>query len=593
VAKQSPSPQGSWLLAEELLERGDTAFVDELRKISDAEKLGVFAARWHADPRPQARSLLLEYLDRPLNAFRHEALVKRLFKLAEKAGDDAIVAGFLVAFDRSIDRKRRKQHHYDWNTRESWTEETIGIPPGTTLPKDPKRLVYRNPRTGERMPAATPQRSEAMRLFAVHTRHYLRRRVWRYFRVLGKTQPDRYIKAVTAALLKYTDADVQDGLALIDRWGLIHILFGESKALVPQSNGWQLAVGFTLADLKPTPRFAPLWAASPEPLLTLLKSARCRPVRQWTIQMLRQHFSSAIGTLPLAELLQLIGHEDTEIAQLAIEALKTSPDLGLMSVDKWLQLLDAANPQTLEVLCELLIQRLDAGSVTLDQAVQLACSRPLPIARLGLTWLKTKQPTSAAECRKLLALAEAEAEPVRGEAIRWLRDVLSAAVEFQAVWILELLDSRHEDVRREAWTWFLGEPRGRNDVSLWQRLLESPYDDIRLPLVVLLETGARQREIAAIDRSQLDAELIRFLWAAVLLNIHRGSRTKPHVVAQIVKRLERQPAEAPQLLPILSVALRSIRGPEFRAGLLGVVQLVERAPALRAEVRGVFPELEV
>jgi hypothetical protein len=240
-----------------------------------------------------------------------------------------------------------------------------------------------------------------------------------------------------------------------------------------------------------------------------------------------------------------------------------------------------------------MIQRLDAGSVTLDQAVQLASSRPLPIARLGLTWLRTKQPKTADECSRLLGLAEAEAEPVRGEAIRWLRGVLSASPEFQAVWILELLDSRHEDVRREAWTWFLEEPRGRNYVSLWQRLLESPYDDIRLPLVALLETGAKQREVSAIDRSQLDAELIRFLWAAVLLNIHRGSRSKPHVVAQIVKRLERRPGEAPQLLPILSVALRSIRGPEFRAGLAGVVQLLEVAPALRAEVREVFPELEV
>src|SRR5262245_517039 len=67
----------SWERAEELLGRGDPAFVDELRRLSDAERLGKFAARWYKDRRPAARQLLLEYLSRPLNAFRHEALVKR------------------------------------------------------------------------------------------------------------------------------------------------------------------------------------------------------------------------------------------------------------------------------------------------------------------------------------------------------------------------------------------------------------------------------------------------------------------------------------------------------------------------------------
>jgi hypothetical protein len=373
----------------------------------------------------------------------------------------------------------------------------------------------------------------------------------------------------------------------------MHILFRGSPAIVAQANGWQLAVGFTLADLTPSPRFEPLWLASAVPLIELLKTAQCRPVRQWTIQMLKIQHPGAIARLPLAELLAMLGHADVDVAQLALESLKASPDLGLMSVDRWLTLLDEANPQTLEVLCELLIQRFDSGSITLDQAVKLACSRPLPVARLGLAWLQAKRPATAEECVRLLQLAEANAEPVRAEAIRWLRAVLSASPHFQASWILDLLDGRHEAVRREAWEWFLAEARARNDVTLWQRLLESPYDDIRLPLVTMLEASVQRRDAITIDRSQLDGELVRFLWAAVLLNIHRGGRAKPHVVGQIVQRLERHPAEAPQLLPILAVALRSIRGPEFRAGLAGVVQLLEASPELGAEVRQVFPELNV
>src|SRR5262245_27103134 len=95
---------GDWLVIEELLERGDPAFVDSLRACEDGQRLAAFAAGWHSYRRPAARRFLLEYLLRPLNAFHHEGLVKRLFKIAEKAGDDEALAHFLVLFDRSIRR---------------------------------------------------------------------------------------------------------------------------------------------------------------------------------------------------------------------------------------------------------------------------------------------------------------------------------------------------------------------------------------------------------------------------------------------------------------------------------------------------------
>src|SRR3954447_4374298 len=103
---------GDWLVLEELLERGDPSFVERLRAFHDSETLASFAARWYGDRRSASRRALLEYLDRPLNAYRHEAFVKRLFKLAEAAGDDEVMARFLVLFDRSIRRRRQKIHRY-------------------------------------------------------------------------------------------------------------------------------------------------------------------------------------------------------------------------------------------------------------------------------------------------------------------------------------------------------------------------------------------------------------------------------------------------------------------------------------------------
>src|SRR5262249_60220831 len=90
----------SWLLLEELLERGDPAFVAELRKVHDADRLGAFAGRWFADQRPWARQFLFDYLNQPLNAYRNEALVKRLFKRAEKSCGESLIGAVLHAVER-------------------------------------------------------------------------------------------------------------------------------------------------------------------------------------------------------------------------------------------------------------------------------------------------------------------------------------------------------------------------------------------------------------------------------------------------------------------------------------------------------------
>ena len=133
--------------------------------------------------------------------------------------------------------------------------------------------------------------------------------------------------------------------------------------------------------------------------------------------------------------------------------------------------------------------------------------------------------------------------------------------------------------------------RASDDVDIWRKLLESPYDDVRLEIVADLEK--RVAGVTSFNAEKLDPELLRFLWASVLLNIQRGGRCKPQVVQQVVRRLERHPAEAAELLPILAAALRSLRGPEWRAGLTGIVQLVSRREELRPLVALTFPELKV
>ncbi|MHC5544494.1 hypothetical protein ACYOEI_40205, partial [Singulisphaera rosea] len=289
-------------------------FVDEIRRVSDGDALAAFAERWYTDRRSASRRLLLEYLDRPLNAYRHEGLVKRLFKLAEASGDDQVMARFLVLFDRSIRRIWGRKRHQerrevkgrdqamalaaDWQAQGfqqvntwvarggifhiwgTWTEPVIRLPRFTTMPRGKALERYDNWAAGRRtrpdwvyrlnldpreyrveaqLTDAIREKLGRFRLFSIHTRHYLRRRAWRYFRRLGKQSPERYVAAVSEALLRYDDADVADGLALLDNWGLVHILFHGSATIVAKVTGWVPAEGRAVGEIQVAPIFEPLW----------------------------------------------------------------------------------------------------------------------------------------------------------------------------------------------------------------------------------------------------------------------------------------------------------------------------------------------
>ncbi|WP_165075511.1 hypothetical protein [Paludisphaera rhizosphaerae] len=644
---------GDWLVAEELFERGDPAFVDAVRRIDDADALGSFAGRWVDDHRPEARAMLLDYLDRPLNSYRHEALVKRAFKRAEAKQDDVLTAAFLVAFDRSIRRVRRTRWRFeqrdvateeearallaswaaagadrvnswaDWQGRHHvyshWAEPgAVATPHGTDMPRGAPRdawdwdpvtrrtqkfkvpdWVYRlrlhppNFRDGGEIPARRRKDFAQWRLFSVATRHYLRRRAWRYFRRLGRLAPERYVPAVKEALLRYRDEDVATGLALIDNWGLVHILFHHSPVLVDDDRGWRLAPGKSLAELEPAPMFAKLWQASPRAIVEVITRSRCRAVRGWAVRMARRNPSAILPVFPVEELLGLLEFDEPEVVELAADLLRDHPDLANQPVEHWLSLLESAAPAALPLLTELVGKYVPAEAVATDRAVRLARMRPLPLARLGLRWLTAKPPRDEAECQALLGLVEAECEPMRPELLAWARQALAESGRFDPSWIVAWLDSRHDDARAEGWRWFLDEPRVRDDVPTWRKLMESPYDDVRLKLVTELEARARGTDPFRVERGDLNPELLRLLWASVLLNVERGHRAKPLAVRQLVRRAEARPEDLPALLPILAVALRSVRGPEFRSGLAAIVGLAERDENARALIARTLPELQM
>jgi hypothetical protein len=127
-------------------------------------------------------------------------------------------------------------------------------------------------------------------------------------------------------------------------------------------------------------------------------------------------------------------------------------------------------------------------------------------------------------------------------------------------------------------------------VDLWTKLVESPYDDVRIAIVRHLERYASADRALHVLLARAPLETV---WATVLLNIHRGGRAKRMAASQVAEAIERDPARAAGLLPLLAAAARSIRAPEFRAGLAAVVRAATRQPEVAEQVGRHFPELKL
>src|SRR5204862_6754836 len=106
--------------------------------------------------------------------------------------------------------------------------------------------------------AYPPRVRPGSRLFSYHTRYYLRRRAWRYFRRMAFKRAKDYTAAVAMMLERYTDADVARGEHLLDSWSLIHACFFESDVLEFTQSLVKVKEGRSLAELKAAPQFEKL-----------------------------------------------------------------------------------------------------------------------------------------------------------------------------------------------------------------------------------------------------------------------------------------------------------------------------------------------
>lgn len=567
MAGASDKP-ASLILLDELFEAGDERFLPEVLACTTDKKLKSLAPKWYRDARPWARKALLAYVDDGCDRPRHRVMVKALLNLAEEHEDDELMAHFVHAFDGLVRHELQTKSRYDWYANQRRTYRKLArIRPPTANPE-----VWKHWQKGDYR-FASP-------FFSMATRRYLRRRAYRWFRMLGRREPARFFGGVTIALGLYRDADLEKPEQILDVYGLTNLLYYNSPVLERDTKRLRVAHGRTLAELEPAPLHADAWRGNAEPLLRLLFRSDCVPVRRFLVRWLEREEKDALRGIDARKLRPLLLSPHGDVRAFAVRLLEKATGLGALPIAEWIELLELDDVELLPIVCRLVKEHVDPKRLDRAQCVKLACARALPVAELGFEWLKDKPAPDASALRELMALAGAEAPSVRAGAVRWLLERVTSELGTPEH-LRDLIDARHADVRTEALATMQREPRFRDATALWIALSESPYPDV----VAALVDHLAEREKA------LPPGRLEHVWATTLLSVHRGSRAKRVALRQIADRIVRSPDRAGSLLPILRVALRSVREAERRTALAAVCQAAFRNEALRASIAEHVPEL--
>lgn len=576
-------PTASTLLAEELYAAADPGFLKALydvqvprgtvtakgwggqvptpfeRKPQKAHPLGSFAKRWLEDPRPWAREQLRRYLidgcDRP----GHRTLVKRLFKGAEDRQEHDLIALFLVAFDRMRRVRTRTRRIYDWTTRRLTEHDEI---------------VDVRPRT----PGAFH--------FSQRTRNYLQARAARYVRALGARDAAAYRRTVLGALSHYEDTDFSAGYQLLRMRGLASLLFPRSEVLDRRGRTLRVPPGKALAELTPRPLHAGHWESASAEILEALLDTRSLFVRRQLVAWLERDFASALSGIDVAFVRRLLSSAHPDLQVFGAKLLSSAAGLENLRIDDWLSLLASDNAEVLPVVAARMGELVTPARATLSQCVQLARHVAHAPAMLGVEWAETKTLDTKEDLELALPILDASVREARERAVTWLLSVILREGLGLDAHLREVLDARHPDVRERGFALLESTPRFRHSIVLWAALAESPHADARAFLLSLL---ARERDV--LEATLLGEKSLHHLWATTLLEVNRGSRAKQRALDQLGRRIEAQPQLADELLPLLVIALRSVREPERRGALASLVRAATRQPEVRDAIARHAPEI--
>ena len=264
---------------------------------------------------------------------------------------------------------------------------------------------------GRSMNSVKELRKEKSRLaFSSRTRDYLRRRVARNLRTLGRDRQVAYVPMAVGVLLPFTDDDAQTPRtdnewadAAFDAWApyqaLNFILYGNSPRFEPRepSGVWACTGGYQPGGPPPAVReeaFPELWDAQPRGLLHLLSDSRCGVVHEFAAKAIAAN-RDFCQSLDVDAVLMLVGKPYEVTIRLGLE----------LAQERY----DPADPDP----------RLVAG--LLDAELEEART-------LAMGWVDADRPRFAGDVELMLAVAISRHPDVRA----WARALLTATAFAEA-----------------------------------------------------------------------------------------------------------------------------------------------------------------
>ena len=509
-------PKPSKLLLDECYAAADDRFLSEWIKFRSPEIITSYVQQWIADSRPWARQQLINYLAMDLNFPGHELFVKRAYRHFESIRDHEMLGHFLVTFDRLVRRSRITVPRWDRSTRELIQDEHLYARPNkTVIPETGRTGTYGTGKHQRTFPLPDIRNKPKNRLFRHRTRNFLRRRVWRYFRWLSYKNPSEYLAAISRALCVYTDTEFKLGENIIDNWSLMHACYFHSDALKFTAAHTNLAPGQSLATLSAAPYRAEIWQTeeAATQLIHLIGNAQSSLVRVWAMELLRRDHQQAISQIDMKILVSLLKHSDARVQEFASQLFRDHKGLASMTVSAWLEVLEQSDRSLLPIICEAMTKHVASARLENAQLLLLANAEPVPVAALGLKMLQERHQQRRLSSMEIVELSRAQCAATAGELTTWALDQLNSAEHYSVESVVEFFDSLIEPMREAAMSWLEDTlSRGHEDSVLWSRLIETPFDDVRLRLVDCL-----QRRTTLLNT---DVNSLNHLWCSVLLGMH-------------------------------------------------------------------------
>jgi hypothetical protein len=575
------SNQPSKVLLDELFATEGDGFLGEFVKFHSPAFLQPFVKRWLADSRHWCREQVIRYSQLELNFPGHEVVFKTFFKHFESQSDHEMMAYFLVALDRIVRRKRLQTLGHNWRQGTTFIlrEFLLATPNKTVVDQTNRFGEYEVKGKAYKYRLSDLRNRPQNRLFTQQTRSYLRRRVWRYFRFLSYRDPNEYVRHISLAMQQYHDADFVEGENIIDNWSLMHAAYFHASGISFGPVHCNLTLGNALADLTPHPYRPTIWntEAGITELINLVSSADSSLVRLWAMDLLERDHESEISRLDIHGLIDLMSHVDPRVQEFASRLFPRHSSLPSLPVSEWLKLLEGAPPNVLPTVCKALQEHVAPERLNVNQILELALARAVPVVDLGFQLLRDRHSCSELTLPQIACLATAPCNARAYQITEWALSIMSDRSKYSVDVACEFFDSLQVNVRLAAMKWAKDSASpAYNDPILWARLAETPFDDVRLSMIHCLET---RRHLPG-----QSADARRFVWQSVILSVHRGGRAKRKAIHQLAEDIARNPADAQSLLPVLGVALRSLRKPERRVALSAAATLVAQDESWRSRI---------